>query len=179
MRRQKLAFEASSPSFLLSSSPLSPCFFSSSSRQHTLHSARRVRTRRKEKLAQRDSCGTLHFTMAKILCKATALARATTHTHTHTRTFFLPKTSLEISWFYGARVCQLFQRMVQLHSCNSRAKIIPFVERNVWGCSWREFDFYHLFSCITIIKLNNTNRRVRFKINRKGIESSEWRFISF
>lgn len=84
MRRQKLAFEASSPSFLLSSSPLSPCFFSSSSREHTLHSARRVRTRRKEKLAQRDSCGTLHFTMAKILCKATALARATTHAHTHT-----------------------------------------------------------------------------------------------
>ena len=140
MRRQKLAFEASSPSFLLSSSPLSPCFFSSSSREHTLHSARRVRTRRKEKLAQRDSCGTLHFTMAKILCKATALARATTHTHTHTHTrahalsFSLKRPSKFLD-FYGARVCQLFQTIVQLHSCNSRAKIIPFVERNVRGCS--------------------------------------------
>lgn len=48
-------------------------------RAHTLR-VRGVRTRRKEELAQRDSPrSTLHFTMAKILCKASACI------HTHAR----------------------------------------------------------------------------------------------
>lgn len=82
MRRQKLAFEAS-PALLLPfhSLFLSFSFLCSSSLSalpgaHTLR-VRGVRTRRKEELAQRDSPrSTLHFTMAKILCKAFACTHA-------------------------------------------------------------------------------------------------------
>lgn len=47
-----------------------------------------VRARRKEKLAQRDSLsrgGTLHFTIAKILCKASVHAQARSRTRPSTR----------------------------------------------------------------------------------------------
>lgn len=62
------------PSPLPLSHSLSSILHSSSlsRRAHTLR-VRGVRTRRKEELAQRDSPrSTLHFTMAKILCKASA-----------------------------------------------------------------------------------------------------------